>query len=599
MKNSKSDGGTDRVYDNAVMTSSRLQDDFVWVYREFFHLHDMVLSVPSILTWWADISHGVSILRLKQKLPLKNFSWIRFNTSWRVTFRSIYVYSILENTFHEARIDSIFSTTDHLSIYLERYLIDHWYTNPGIEIDFLAEAPPWHGFAFSAGVSVLLAYIVSLISGDILPSHRTEYGELELDWELFERVFDLSQSISCILSASWAIGSASNYTIMQRGVSSPIIYIWTPYDTATHTVYHKGVLSDFFGISEQGRDSIPLDYGVIYTWLPYRFTDLLSKRAWDKIRESWLDDFVQKLIEHIWLSEGDSHTLRNLLVSDLPWGYPTENMNLRILEWFSFLIWKKDEDGAIERFFERIQSVWLESFSHQPPNSFFFALEYYFERLRLFDNEQIGIIPFNTGSLWGSLLFTLQEWKSRDTLKKAIKHLQDEWHVASLIYASWRDGISNDGVRLEQYISRSIYSAYTRIGDVIFRDSHGNSYCDNYESIIERESGCILLDTLSSRIYIGWKKLTSKDLHSQYSTIDVLKILMKNMWQEVSNTQLPLSTYSQNKTELLTKIVRPIKLLIQEYSGQEPSIYCSWGIGSYYLRLEKDDDIRIGIIEVI
>jgi len=91
------------------------------------------------------------------------------------------------------------------------------------------------------------------------------------------------------------------------------------------------------------------------------------------------------------------------------------------------------------------------------------------------------------------------------------------------------------------------------------------SYFGNYDSVIENEKDCILLDTISGRIYIRGTKLTSKDIHSQNTTIDTMKILLENLGKEVSNTKLPVSTYSQNKNEILGKVVLPLKKLAKEY----------------------------------
>lgn len=172
-------------------------------------------------------------------------------------------------------------------------------------------------------------------------------------------------------------------------------------------------------------------------------------------------------------------------------------------------------------------------------------------------------------------------------------------YPASLDYASWRDGYSSDSVRIEQCISRKLYSSYTKAGNIIFSDSQGVSYYGDYETIIKSESNSILLDTIQGRIYIRGTKLTSKEIHSQNTTIDMMKLLLENIGQEVSNSKLPVSTYSQNKNELLSKVVIPLLKLSKEYFGKEISLTCSGGITQYYLRLEKDDQIRIGIIKKI
>lgn len=83
--------------------------------------------------------------------------------------------------------------------------------------------------------------------------------------------------------------------------------------------------------------------------------------------------------------------------------------------------------------------------------------------------------------------------------------------------------------------------------------------------VIENERDCIFLDTIRGRIYIKGIKLTSKEIHSQNTTIDMMKILLENMGKEVSNSKLPVSTYSQNKNEILSKVVLPIRKLAKEH----------------------------------
>jgi len=102
------------------------------------------------------------------------------------------------------------------------------------------------------------------------------------------------------------------------------------------------------------------------------------------------------------------------------------------------------------------------SFSYQKENRLFFALQYLFYQYRQFEDEEIGIIPFNTGKIGGSFFFVMKDKRSRTTLQKVLEHLQDDNHIISLDYASWRDGFSSDGVQLRQFITEKIYSDYTK-----------------------------------------------------------------------------------------------------------------------------------------
>ncbi|HCY20802.1 TPA: hypothetical protein DIC40_02940 [Patescibacteria group bacterium] len=72
------------------------------------------------------------------------------------------------------------------------------------------------------------------------------------------------------------------------------------------------------------------------------------------------------------------------------------------------------------------------------------------------------------------------------------------------------------------------------------------------------------MDTLNNRIYLEGQKLTSQDLHSQSATIEILKMLLENPGKEINNKNLPLSSYSKNKNDMLGKIVGPLLSLVEE-----------------------------------
>jgi hypothetical protein len=60
----------------------------------------------------------------------------------------------------------------------------------------------------------------------------------------------------------------------------------------------------------------------------------------------------------------------------------------------------------------------------------------------------------------------------------------------------------------------------------------------------------IILDTINDRVYLYGQKLTSKDLHSQNTTVEILGLLVKNINKEITNKSLPISSYSINKNEM-------------------------------------------------
>ena len=590
-----------KINEKREMNSQELQTNFSSVYKSFFNMHDIVLSWPSVLTWWADISHGISALRIKQKLPIKTFCAVNFNTSWEVKFWKIFHYSIVENEFKEDNVSIFFKNdTARISLFLKDFLVKNGCSS-GIDIDFLSEAPRGHGFAFTGVVSVLLTFLIHVIieklDKDILTTRELSL----IDEVLFDELYSFSLELSACISEGKSIGSASNYTVMLPDNALPIVYL-SEGSSPTHMsdrLIRKDTLPDFLWIERSATvRELPLDYGVIFTGIEYNFSELERAREQISKENERLDVFIANTIVSLEKEKIHWVNLSNILGShNHQASYNNiDNTNLRILEWFDYLFKNSHDDQVENIFINTIKNIGLISFSGQKENKLFFALKYFFGKYKQFEDEELGIIPFNTGKIGGSLLFVMKSGKSRETMQKVLAKLRSEWHIAFLDYASWRDGYSSKGVYLEQYIGKDIYSPYTKEGNVQFTDTLGKSYFGDYESIVNNEKDCILLDTIGGRVYISGKKLTSKDIHSQATTIDIMKILIQNMGKEISNSLLPASSYSHNKNEIMGKIVTPFRKLTKTYFWKELPLSCTGWVADYYLRLEHDDSIRIGTI---
>ena len=367
------------------------------------------------------------------------------------------------------------------------------------------------------------------------------------------------------------------------------------------TPLYKDTLLNFLGIPSDPSWEVPLDFGIIFTGLEYRFDEIESKRKENQADEKRLERFIRERMEY--LAIGHSHLeFRSDILDFYPDGTlstTVDMMNLTILEGLDSIIHKRYKDRSEDIFIESLQRIGLSSFSYQKENKLFFALQHAFHQYQQFDDEMIAFLPFNTGKVGGSLLFVMKKGRSQATLQKVLEHMRDEGHIVALDHASWRDGSIADGIQIEQYLREKIYSKYTGAWDIRFSDSHGGSYCGDYRTILEKESDTILLDTIEGTIRIRGVRLTSKDIHSQNSSIDMLSILLEHMGEAVSNSKLPLSTYSQNKNELLSKVIIPIKKLSKQYFWSEFSLSCTGGVTEYFLTLEQDTGIRIGIIRVL
>ena len=148
-----------------------------------------------------------------------------------------------------------------------------------------------------------------------------------------------------------------------------------------------------------------------------------------------------------------------------------DNTNFRILEGFDYLFRNEYSDSAVKAFIHMVKSIGLSSFSCQEENKLFFAIVYLFHQYKQFEDEEIGIYPFNTGKIGGSLFFVMKYEKSRSTLQKVLDALRKDGYRLSFDYASWRDGPASSGVYVDQYISKKRYSFYTKEGNALFHDT--------------------------------------------------------------------------------------------------------------------------------
>ena len=171
-----------------------------------------------------------------------------------------------------------------------------------------------------------------------------------------------------------------------------------------------------------------------------------------------------------------------------------------------------------------------------------------------------------------------------------------QWSKMHLEYASWIDWYSDEWMRVEQDLSNDIFSEYLKSGSVIYKDNFGKSYIWDYNTILEKESKWLLLDCVEWKIYVNWKDITSKDLLSQSTTVEVLDCLISRFWETVTSKELPYSSYSTRRNQMAGKIIIPLKKLTKKYFGKEIDLECSGGLWWFNLILDEKE-IKIWVVK--
>jgi hypothetical protein len=197
--------------------------------------------------------------------------------------------------------------------------------------------------------------------------------------------------------------------------------------------------------------------------------------------------------------------------------------------------------------------------------------------------------------MWWAIFFvTPIEWL-RKNLLNTLNHAQFDFPWADLLYANRLDGVEEDAVVCEQDLLQLKTSAYVRKNMLMLELPDKNYIFGDHNNLIQTKNIDIILDTIHGKIYTYWQKLTSKDLHSQSGTIEMLLYAIENMGVDIPNRLLPLSSYSRSKNEMLWKIIIPLLKIIKEKTQKDLLLECYGGVYDYYLRLKKWD-VRIGVL---
>ncbi len=542
------------------MNTNRLVSEYKHVYKNFFNKYDIVISSPIVVTlvWDVSVFSKWNSSLLTQKITLRNYIWYNFNKS----------------------LDDI------------EYIVKEgwgWFVNQNIENKYPISQKILKTIWLKWSIWFLSEYdttnppsvISNLLSLKLLVDKKIsiwDFEKLDLDNKGYIDILDEFLNLDKQLIEKY------NFFWWTRNNS---LYIWTSL-----------LKSDSHFISTQD-------------WKKYKY-----KNVWN------FSDFNQLNLTFSLINP-------NLITKN---NYSSAFLNDKTRKLFNFINdiwieWKKIKDIDL---FEWINNIWnfyaIKIFqdlyrlykSNFSWNNFYRDLNIYRETIKsLFNNQKNELkinnvkkqilelikdnnFDFYIDHFWvfwtiKYAVFNNKTWYIDEELINKLNKEKDLNFI--LDYSSFYDWYEKKWTKLEQYRSEwetsifsSNYALYT------YNKWYTNNISWDYSDFIWWNIGWLILDLISKKIYLDWKKLTSKELHSQNTTIDILEILLSKIWEDVSSKQLPKSSYSSNKNEMLWKIVIPLVKLIEKEKKIKLPFICKGSLGDFYLKL-NDSDLEISVIK--
>ncbi|MDP2090170.1 MAG: hypothetical protein Q8K30_01110 [Candidatus Gracilibacteria bacterium] len=584
------------------MNTQSLQEMFPEVYRDFYSRNPIVLSGCYVFPWGPmggkHISHSI---RVKSKIPLKCYVGFNKNSSGKITFGLCDFYDISNKNFIRQDFSIVVKEFKGVCDILDSFLTDNDIVD-GCEISVLSETSRGHSFGLSGTLFAVLVSGLFEIFGLINFNKYSDYTEL-LNSEIINDIFKISLSLE--LKSRYGNTIGQNILSTLSNYREPTVLISEMYgneikNEEISNIFRKHILL-MSSVENYVTKDISLDFGMIFPGISGDTKQVEQYKVADK---NLLNDYkisFSDFLNNFNLNNKKIY-LKDFVDSNIDiYNHIADTigiLNFKTVYLFQKMAKSGYRDDIIDDFIYHVNQYRYALSLLENQNSFAEDFIFYFRKNRSHSDEKIGIMPTASGKIGGGYVIVTKLGLSRNTLEKTISDLRYLYPNIEVEYSSFIDGSTNDGIILEQSINKGIFSQYINRNLYVYSDNLGINYFGNYEEIFVKETNGVLLDTISNKIYIYGKKLTSKDIHSQNATIEILSILLNNLGKNISNHDLPLSSYSKNKNEMVGKIVIPFLKLIENNFNIKLDFECKGGITDFYLKLEKID-IKIGKISRI
>ena len=594
------------------MNSRSIQEMHRSVYEKFFTENQVIVSAPFVMNWSGDVLNNYTGVSIKQKIPLRIYMWYTRNSSQHIKLNTITHLDINEDIFIQSNILEYAPYFTDLQKEIQRKYTHLIQDGSGIEINILSELPRGVGLGFWSILTLLLSTLFQRIQETVLPNQIQLYAGQNINdllsdqyspfYQLFLESLDLDKHMYGMISSGTKLAAFFD-------TYYPVVSFCEDFDK--NTVHANISNKRFFWFKMNdlfpGCKAVPyspIDYGLIYSGKPVLLEQIagnqyknnsLSAMEIKKEFKNLFGDYLQEIplqqrprfYKHLIAPETDEF--------ELVYGKMMGIISFKIMYFMS----KMYADG-----YDEFNVMWLldalrkrrqtDCVTRDSSFSFLNMIKHFLENFHAAP-KNFSICPNDSTIMGWSLIFAAPLECFRDTLSESIHQTAVQCGGTKLLYANWVDGTEHRGLKIEQDLKYNIFSDFLERTHCIVRRVNGKVLVADCESSITNHKSWLLLDTLHNKIYLDGEKLTSQDLHSQSATIEIVKILIQNVWQEVDCRQLPSSTYSKNKNEMVSKIVLPLIDLIEKKTGNKLPLICKGSLYDFYMKLSHSD-IDIAVI---
>lgn len=605
------------------MNSTSLQKAFPDVYKEFFAKCSTVVSAPGSFFWSAGLAVIYGGTGILQKLPLRVYVGIEHDSHKTLRYGDYFSYVPHQQQFEYFNHDQVYETK---FLKLLNELRSSLPKTISGKIHILSEVPRGAGLNQSGAVNMSISVLLGLESGLATPAKimeltRMKTPEIQSD-QIFNRLFRFAWKLEANAHVDLGSGSAPFATFLES--TSPIMffserrqggfnshpYSRFPSDVEGHYEIFDAIeyggyrLKDLYGW--RSDLSWPIDYGLLYLGQQKHSSIYLKPMRVVKAGLDHLESFIHENL-HTFPSGTDAVTPATDAITQKnhQHGYWEHSVDF-LLILSAKAVWDLKaliENGTAESLDELCDTVQLqekiyEFFTKGLPSSgerdVLARVKHVIREKSSNGLRSIRLLPDRPDG-GGDLLFIAPQGYLQDNLEQFQTLLRT--HVSPLVrldYLSWSDGDETGGIRIDQDFANKNYSPFISRGTVSVveweKDKTPTQHVYSVEAFEKaKQKTDLLLHPAEHKIFIQGTLLNSKQIKSAKGTIEILKILLEHLGEDISAGQLPASAYVE-RNEMQSKIISPLCTAFKDITGKKLPLGLQGG-------LRKNFTIKLGVPE--
>ncbi|EKD25039.1 MAG: hypothetical protein ACD_80C00129G0004 [uncultured bacterium (gcode 4)] len=563
-----------------IINSANLQKFFAKEYEDFFSTNNLIVSSPQTINRW-NIAHLKDIkVRIVQKMPTKTYVGINIRKDDIINFKTITRFVHAKQRFENNSLELIVGPelAEKAKQKIKEKLLEYGFKE-WLDISILSETEKDTGTQTYSTIILLVSLMIRIISGKLTINELNDYNVF-VESGKFKEVYMVAKEI--FKSVSPIPKEHLNMTsIFTAGINNGNIWIGLESKEYLQSTYPKIM-------------KIENDFCIENTnWNLNR--NIKKMIEFSIINFGWFFSEFYNTKTYLNISEQCEKIFKQFKISHNKWSVCADMINLLYFKIFQTakeaLLYPNDE-YIVNNFFLHINKLWLYQSFIEEYMDLYNDITSTFKKNIIFEDEKIGLIPISSTKLWGTFLCITKSEKSRETLGKMIDELHEMWYgKAYFQYLSWEDGISEEHLKIEQYLDQNYFSSHIKENDVILeygwwsQISYWKKIIGNHRRVLEETKDSIIFDSIDGKIHLNNEMTNHNEIFTQSGTVEIIKILFENMWKYVNNSKLPSSSYSKNKNEMVGKIIWPLQELIGKKYDKRLDLECTGSITDFDLKL--------------